>query len=291
MAETRSDAFDAAVETLAARLPERERLLLCLEFDAALAPAVDGPDASILPEARAALAELHGHPDVAVAVVSGRALSDVRTRVDLPGVVYAGNHGLELRTEGVTKVHPVAETYRGDVERVRARLGDAFDGDPDVTVEDRGQTLSVRHRDASDRRVRTVRTTVARVVGECASGTLAVRGEGDALAVRPAVDWDTGSVVSSLQRERAASLPVFVGDARTDEAGFRAVERDGVGVGVGDPDERATAATEFVRGPDGAAALLEWLRRAGVERLGDPPETVRPDPSAGRTGDRSTKSD
>jgi trehalose 6-phosphate phosphatase len=292
MSEARSEALDAAVETLASRLPEREELLLCLEFDGTLAVPGETPDeATIRPEMRAAVAELHSRPSVTVAVTSGRPLDDVRTRVDLPGVTYAGNHGLELRTEGVRNVHPVAETYRPDVDHVCEELRDDFADEANVAVEHRGQTLAVHHRRVPDSRVPAVWKAVARAVGEFASGTLAVR-EGDGeVEVRPAVAWDRGSVVSSLLDERAACLPVFVGDARTDEAGFRAVERDGVGVRVGDAEERATAATEFVRDADEATALVEWLCRTGVDRLGAPGPTTQRGPAAGATGDRSTKSD
>lgn len=291
MSEARSEAFASTVETLRCRLPERDELLLCLDFDGTLSPVVDDPDAAeILPEARAAVVELHSHPDVTVAVVSGRRLDDVRTRVGVPGVTYAGNHGLELRTEGVTKVHPVAKTYRRDVEQTCSKLREAFDGEAGVDVENKGQTLTVHHRHAPDRRATAVRETVARVIGEHASGTLTVRGDSEAVEVRPAVDWGKGSVVTALLRERTDCLPVFVGNGRTDEAGFRRVERDGVGVRVGDPEERATAATEFVRGPREAAALLEWLSRTGVDELGGPVEPGGRPSTTAPADDRRTPS-
>jgi trehalose 6-phosphate phosphatase len=292
MSEARSESLEATVETLASRLSGLNELLLCLEFDGTLAVSGDDPDeTTVRPEMRAAMAELHSHRSVTVAVTSGRSLDDVRARVDLPGVTYAGNHGLELRTEGVRNVHPVAETYRPDVDHVCAELRDAFAGEASVAVEHRGQTLAVHHRRVPDSRVPAVWKAVARAVGEFASGTLTVRGGDGEVEVRPAVAWDRGSVVSSLLDERASCLPVFVGDARTDEAGFRAVEREGVGVRVGDAEERATAATEFVRDADEATALLEWLCRTGVERLDGPGATTRRGLAAGATDDRYTKSD
>lgn len=276
MPEARSEVFASTVETLDSKLREREELLLCVDFDGTLSPVVEDPDAAaILPESRAALAELRSHPRVTVAVVSDRDLSDVRSRVDLSGVTYAGNHGLELRTEGTTQVHPVAKERQPDVERLGARLRETFAEVRGVHVEDKGQTLTVHHRRAADAHAERARRTVARLVGEFGGETLTVSGGEEIVEVRPSIDWDKGSIVSSLLRDQASCLPVFVGDARTDEAGFHAVKRDGVGIRVGVPDEQSTAATEFVSDPTETAALLEWFRRTGVDRLAGPPETAQ----------------
>ncbi|ELZ31091.1 trehalose-phosphatase [Halogeometricum pallidum JCM 14848] len=287
MSEAQSAAFTSAVETLDSKLREREELLLCVDFDGTLSPVVEDPDsATMLPENRAALEALQSHPDVTVAVVSGRELSDVRSRVGLTGVTYAGNHGLELRTEGTTKVHPVAKERKSDVERLSAELRGTFEEVRGVHVEDKGQTLTVHHRRAADAHAERARRTVARLVGEFGGETLTVSGDEEIIEVRPSIDWDKGSIVSSLLHDRVSCLPVFVGDSRTDEAGFRAVERDGVGIRVGEPDDRATAATEFVSDPAETAALLEWFQRTGVDRLTGPPETTQAN-QAGPTGTSS----
>ncbi|SFR31912.1 trehalose 6-phosphate phosphatase [Halogeometricum limi] len=291
MSDPRSDAFESTVETLSSRLADHEELLLCTDFDGTLSPIVDDPDAAeILPESRAALEELHSHPSVTVAVVSGRKLADVRARVDLPSVTYAGNHGLELRTEGVTQVHPVAKEYQSDVSELYDALGDAFERERGVVVENKGQTLTVHHRNAPPAHAERVRERTARLVGQVGGETLTVRGDRQVVEVRPAVDWDKGSVVSTLERESASCLPVFLGDARTDESGFRAVERDGVGIRVGEPDERATAATEFLRSPAETAALLEWFRRTGVDRLAGRVETAAPARTPNSGDDRRPQS-
>lgn len=287
MPEARSAAFTSTVKTLDSKLREREELLLCVDFDGTLSPVVEDPDsATMLPENRAALEALRSHPNVTVAVVSGRALSDVRSRVGLTGVTYAGNHGLELRTEGTTKVHPVAKERKSDVERLSAELRETFEGVSGVHVEDKGQTLTVHHRRAADAHAERARRTVARLVGEFGGETLTVSGDKEIIEVRPSIDWDKGSIVSSLLHDHASCLPVFIGDARSDEAGFRAVERDGVGIRVGDPDDRPTAATEFVSDPAETAALLEWFRRTGIGRLAAPLETTQ----ARQSGPTSTSS-
>src|SRR3954447_19291349 len=69
---------------------------LLFDVDGVLAPIVARPSLSAVPEAALqALSALVGRYRL-VACVSGRALADVRRLVPVPGLLYAGNHGLEL---------------------------------------------------------------------------------------------------------------------------------------------------------------------------------------------------
>jgi trehalose-6-phosphatase len=123
-----------------------ERILIASDFDGTLAPLAPTPDAAvILPAARASLDRLSRLPGVTVAVISGRALAGVRQKVDLPVLIYAGNHGLEM--EGpllppVTLLTPDARQALdaalnpGPSSKTKARVS-AF-----ITVWPRHRTLS-----------------------------------------------------------------------------------------------------------------------------------------------------
>ena len=94
---------------LGERLARAESVLLCLDFDGTLAPIVDEPMLAMLPAAmRQTLNELAALENVTIAIVSGRALGDVKGRVGMPGLIYAGNHGLEIEGPGLSFEHPVA---------------------------------------------------------------------------------------------------------------------------------------------------------------------------------------
>ncbi|MBN2469850.1 MAG: trehalose-phosphatase, partial [Anaerolineae bacterium] len=70
------------------------RLGIITDVDGTISPIVDDPDAArVTPRNRELLAALAGHLAL-VAVVSGRAAGDVQARVNLPDLVYVGNHGL-----------------------------------------------------------------------------------------------------------------------------------------------------------------------------------------------------
>ena len=82
-----------------------------------------------------------------VAVVSGRALADVRALVGLDDIVYAGNHGFEIRGPGGTALsYEVGREFLDDVARVRDVLAQRVGLIPGAWVEDKAHSLSVHYR-------------------------------------------------------------------------------------------------------------------------------------------------
>src|SRR5688572_9669020 len=91
----------------------RPRLLIACDFDGTLAPIVDQPEEATLPsQVRRLLGKLQALPGVTVAVISGRAVCDLRTRVGIDGVLYAGNHGLEIDAPGILWSSAEARDHR-----------------------------------------------------------------------------------------------------------------------------------------------------------------------------------
>jgi trehalose 6-phosphate phosphatase len=227
------------------------RLVLLLDFDGTLAPIVERPELAAMPEAtRDGLSRLMARPGVEVAVVSGRGLADVRERAAIPGIAYAGNHGMEIHGPGVDRIHPEAAAARPVLERAAAALGAALHGIPGAFVEDKVLTLSVHHRLTPRDRVAEVHALVRKVV-EPLPGVHLTEGK-EVLEVRPNVDWNKGKAVLFLleQMRPPTGTPVlYFGDDRTDEDAFRALggfSPSAEGVLVSDAPPAHTAATCFV---------------------------------------------
>ena len=100
------------LDAIAARIRAAPHLLLFCDFDGALAPVYDHPSAATLSaEVRLPLADLAASGRVTVTVFSGRSAADLRSLADVPGLVVAGNHGLEVAGPGWEYVDPaVAES-------------------------------------------------------------------------------------------------------------------------------------------------------------------------------------
>jgi trehalose 6-phosphate phosphatase len=65
-------------------------------------------------------------------------------------------------------------------------------------------------------------------------------------------------LLETLGLERAKVRPIYIGDDRTDEDAFRALEQRGVGVLVSE-EPRPTAASYFLKGPTEVERFLREL--------------------------------
>ncbi|WP_245180895.1 trehalose-phosphatase [Haloarcula amylovorans] len=252
-------------DRIARTLDGSDGLLLGVDFDGTLAPIVSDPDdATITDSARESLVDLASHPRVTVAAVSGRELSDLVDRVDIEGLVYAGNHGLEIRAGDTTFVHPAAARQRARIQHLSERLRERLAEFPECTVENKSltATVHVRGSDHAERVASATETFVAnaetdiRVVpGKC------VR------ELRPAVEWDKGAAMELLAEAAANGYrPLYIGDDTTDEDGFQAVQPDGVAAKVGTAAEAGTAADFKLHEQAAVPRLLDWLAEYADER-------------------------
>src|SRR6185437_10154763 len=94
---------------LAMRFRDAKEWLLMFDYDGTLAPIALRPSQARLSEAiRRKLRQLVLRDKCVVAVVSKRSLPDLRRRVSLHHIIYIGNHGLEIESNGWGFAYPDA---------------------------------------------------------------------------------------------------------------------------------------------------------------------------------------
>lgn len=242
------------------------QLVLLLDFDGTLAPIVDRPELAAMPErTRRALDRLMAMQGVTAAVVSGRGLADVRERAAIPGIAYAGNHGMEIEGAGLQRIHPEAAAARPELEAVAAIIEPALEGIDGAFLEDKGLTLSIHYRLAPD-----YAEEVREIVLEAAGGRAGLEVfEGKMIVeVRPRVKWHKGKAVLFLldQMRPPKDAPVlYLGDDRTDEDAFRALREWGPaaeGILIAERPSAESAASSHLRDPAEVGALFEALAGA-----------------------------
>ena len=250
--------------SVARRIRDAGTALLLFDFDGTLVPIVGRPEfAALAPETRQSLANLAGRENFITGIISGRSLADVSMKVDVPGLVYAGNHGLEIAGRGISFSHPQARQVRETLARVCDKLGEALSVFPGAIIEDKGLTLSVHYRLVSESEQATVRQRFDdSLLPYTKSGQLRTTAGKMVFEVRPNVDWGKGEAIIELKHIFPdAGLTVFFGDDVTDEDGFAAVqERNGIAVFVGAARE-PTGALHRVDSPAEVSRVLELLEQ------------------------------
>ena len=83
-------------------------------------------------------------------IISGRAIEDLYKRIRLDGLIYAGNHGLEILGRQFRFVEPAAMASREALERLSDELALELAPIAGAFVERKGLTSSVHYRLAAD---------------------------------------------------------------------------------------------------------------------------------------------
>ncbi len=223
-----------------------ERAALLLDVDGTLAPIVARPEDARVPEAtRADLVRLAARYAL-VACVSGRTAEDARRVVGVDGIVYVGEHGLEL--------DPRAAEW---AERIAA-----FADGAGPAAERKPLSVSFHYRGAEDEEA--VRAELERLAERAVAAGLRPRWGRKVLEVRPPVDADKGTAIRRLLDERRLRRALYAGDDATDLDAFR--ELDGLELAVRvavvsdeGPGELGTLADVVVGSTEVLAELLRRL--------------------------------
>jgi trehalose 6-phosphate phosphatase len=230
--------------------PRRDWALF-LDIDGTLIELAPTPDGVMVPAAlRENLAALHRSLG-AVALISGRSLHSIDALFDPLVLPASGQHGAEARIDGQTRVIPPLPALRDIVIPLKQFAA----SHPGILVEDKGNSVAIHYRMAP---------TLAEEVTAVTHSLIAGRAELEVLASKMAVDVKPRAVSKGeavawfmAQSPFAARVPVFVGDDRTDEAGFATVnQRGGLSIRVG---ERSESAARYSL--DSPAAVREWIAR------------------------------
>jgi trehalose 6-phosphate phosphatase len=225
---------------------EPAQAALLLDVDGTLAPIVDRPEDARVPEAtRDELRRLVDRYAL-VACVSGRMGADARRIVGVDGIVYVGEHGLELEPEAERWVEPLH----------------AFAESIDWPAEPKRLTTSFHYRTADDQAAAEVALT--RIAEQAVSEGLRPRFGRMVLEIRPPVDADKGTAVRRLLTERGLRRALYAGDDTTDLDAFRGLDGLDVAVRVAissaeGPAELGAAADLVVGSPQAFAELLRQL--------------------------------
>jgi trehalose-phosphatase len=233
-------------------------LAIFLDYDGTLTPIVGHPEKAFLSDStRQTLRALA--MQAPVAILSGRELEDVRKRVAVDGIVYAGSHGFDIAgPRGLRRQE--AREFLPALDAAEKELREKLAGIAGALIERKRFSIAAHYRNVNEIDF----PKLERVVSEVATRHRKLRRiDGKKVyELLPNIDWDKGKAVlwllEKLGLERPNAHPIYIGDDRTDEDAFRALEQRGTGVLVSE-QPRPTAARYALKNPAEVERFLQEL--------------------------------
>jgi trehalose-phosphatase len=240
-----------------------DRLAVFLDYDGTLTPIVSHPQDAWLSESmRQTLRSVAAR--VPVAILSGRDLDDVRGRVLVDGIVYAGSHGFDIAGAGGLR-RELGATYLPVLDSAETELREALDETPGAQLERKHFSVAAHYRNVNESEA--VKIALAMDAVAARHRELRRMDGKKVYELLPDIDWDKGKAVlwllETLDLESRNVLPIYIGDDRTDEDAFGALEKRGVAILVSEQPQ-STKARYLLQDP----AEVERFLRALTDHLG-----------------------
>eukprot|EP00879_Flechtneria_rotunda_P004952 GHRR01005226.1.p1 GENE.GHRR01005226.1~~GHRR01005226.1.p1 ORF type:complete len:424 (+),score=131.44 GHRR01005226.1:209-1480(+) len=250
-----------------------KRVAVFLDYDGTLTPIVNNPENAIMsPQMRDIVRQVaHLFP---TAIISGRGRDKVEAFVQLSELFYAGSHGMDIvgPRDDHTNLAPhnfqAAAEFRPLIDQLYHDLCQRLQDIPGASVEHNNFCVSAHFRNCATENWQKVVGAVHDSVAAQSAQLHVTRGR-KVLEVRPQVDWDKGRALLHLLevlglQQQADVLPIYIGDDKTDEDAFKALQNTkGIGILVS-TKAKPTAAAFTLRDPEEVSAFLNMLVQYGT---------------------------
>jgi trehalose 6-phosphate phosphatase len=246
-----------------------KRAAVFLDYDGTLTPIVDRPqDAVIASGMRDVVRALSER--CPVCVVTGRDRTVVQELMGIDDLIVAGSHGFDIWSPDRGGVEYQATSGFGPLlEQVQTRLREDLDAIEGALIEPKRHSVAVHYRLVREPDGHRVRQLVEALVAEHRHELKMTPGK-MVYEIQPRVDWDKGKAVlyllDTLGLEGDDVMPLYLGDDVTDEDAFAALVGRGIGIFVGNADDREmagrrTAASYALRSTRDVQRFLDMLAR------------------------------
>lgn len=220
----------------------KRHIYLFIDYDGTLSPIVEYPDKAVISEAmRSILRDLSSNPGCSVGIITGRALKDIKRKIGLKGIIYVGNHGLEIEGPKIKFNPSVPRRMYSIIRNLKKELREKLSKIKGIFLEDKNVTLSIHYRMAARSGYLSARKIIREVVRPFLARNKIILSNGKkVIEIKPQVKWNKGRAVAwLLAREaivrRQPIMPVYLGDDATDEDAFRILKNKGLTIYIGNP--------------------------------------------------------
>ena len=224
-------------------------VFLFLDFDGTLLPIQDNPAQCFLsPNIKGQLEKIVSSGKACIAILSGRTVNDIKRRVQIQGIYYGGNHGLEIFGPSLRYVHPDALIGKQAIDKICRKIEKRICNIEGALIEKKKFGLTLHYRMASKDFTALIKRTFYKIIAESPDPEAfsVLRGK-KVLELVPRIQWDKGNAaLFLLEKQKRDYLPIYVGDDLTDETAFQALSDVGLTIRIG--KAKKSAAQYYLKG-------------------------------------------
>ncbi len=250
-------------------LAKAKQIFFFLDYDGTLAPIASRPSRALLgKKTRGLVRKIANLSGVRLAFISGRSVRDLKEKIGLKGLVYVGNHGLEIRGDDFLWIHPKARKLKPLLERIALELRRKLPRFPGMILENKSFGISLHYRLVDRRRVPLLYRALRKTCRPWTSSNKVRLAAGKKVwEIRPCISWDKGWAIGRLLKKyqrQGKILSAFIGDDHTDEAAFRFLKKRGMTIRVG--KEKGQTSAQF--GLESPAQVYQVLKLFYLKKNG-----------------------
>lgn len=240
---------------------KKSNFALLLDFDLTLSPLAKNSSRAFLPKnTKEKLKEIVSR--IPVVIVTGRKLSDIKRKVNIKGMLYAGNHGLEhnLSKKYKTRISIPIKKALLKAKKELIKKCKTYSG---VVFEDKKYAFALGYRLVRKNKIKSLESIFKKTMENIKQGGfLEARLEKKTFELRPKVKVNKGTVcllaLKTIQNKLGKEVaPIYVGDGQTDEDAFSILRKSGITIRVGKNNK--SSAKWYLRNQLEVNSFLEWL--------------------------------
>lgn len=240
---------------------ESENLVLLLDYDGTLAPIAPHPNLTDMTEAtKTSLKNIAKNSKIFCAAISGRGVDNVKEKIAIDGMIFAGNHGLEILYPNGTRYNHDVGGVDGNYSRMVKEL-EAITRDGSW-IENKGVSLTFHYRAMPEDQHEKIRDEARQIIIKYKYRANQAH---CAIEAKPDVVWNKGKAAEYIldhefgKNWRNEKKVIFAGDDTTDEDVCELLQNVGVSFRVTQDPNIITKATYKIPSTNSVTKLLQWI--------------------------------